>query len=72
MKGKGMATKAEAAKYAREQFNNKLEQYIDDLDHTPFESLGGSLGEVELEDGRTAQIQFKITTDEGEWTDDAD
>ena len=44
-----------------------LRELTAEIDGTKFDGVGMPLGRIELEDGRTAQVQLKIVTDENEF-----
>jgi hypothetical protein len=50
-------------------FPERLESALMDME-AGVESTEESIGYVTLEDGRVAQITFKVSTDESEWLDD--
>lgn len=49
------------------KFRNELHDAYNELSGSPFESQRAALGTMTLEDGRTAEIQLLVTTDEQEF-----
>lgn len=54
-------------KQAKEIFPEQLESAIAGIDGMPWSSVENVCGHVTLNDGRVAQITFKIETDQDDW-----